>query len=89
MMLRLLELLECVCACVCVCVEYVYLYMHTRFLLLSFAYIQWEKKYPKILILKLQMVERFNLFVVMQHKHLTLACISYLDSDRLHFGVSS
>lgn len=50
MMLRLLELLECVCArvCLCVCVEYVYLYMHTRFLLLSFAYIQWgEKKVPK------------------------------------------
>lgn len=85
MMLRLLELLECVCArvCLCVCVEYVYLYMHTRFLLLSFTYIQWgKKKYPKILILKLQMVERFNLFVVMQHKHLTLACVSYLDSDR-------
>lgn len=74
----------CVCArvFVCVCRICIFIYAHTFSTPVICLYSVGEKKYPKILILKLQMVERFNLFVVMQHKHLTLACVSYLDSDR-------
>lgn len=58
------------CVCLCVCRICIFIYAHTFStpVICLYSVDLKKKKDPKIFILKLQMVERFNLFFLMQHK---------------------